>query len=81
MFNASATCRSVYILRISAIAFFIIFACYIGEGTSSSVIRRYTPNTSKVGTRPFGLVVSLRALNTICRVIFLSIPGSLTTMI
>jgi hypothetical protein len=53
----------------------------IGEGISSSVIRGYAPNTSKVGTRPSGLVVVLRALNTICRTISLSIPGSSTTMI
>jgi hypothetical protein len=83
MFNALVTCCSVRSLRISAIAFFIVFARYmtISEGTSSSVIRGYTPNTSKIGTRLSGLVVSLRALNTICRVISLSIPGSSTIMI
>jgi hypothetical protein len=53
----------------------------ISKSTSSSVIRRYTPNTSKIGTRPSGLVVLLRALNTICRAIFLSIPGNSITMI
>jgi hypothetical protein len=53
----------------------------VGEGASSSVIRRYTPNTSRVGTRPSRLVVSLRALNTICRTTSLLIPGSSTTMI
>jgi hypothetical protein len=53
----------------------------ISKGISSSVIRRYTPNTSKVGTRLSRLVVLLRALNTIYKTIFLSIPGSSTTMI
>jgi hypothetical protein len=53
----------------------------VGEGISSLVIRRYTPNTSKIGTRPSGLVVLLRVLNIICRAISLSIPGSSTTMI
>jgi hypothetical protein len=83
MFNTSATCCSAYSLRISTMAFFTIFARYmtISEGASSSVIRRYTPNTNKMGTRPSRLVVSLRALNTICRVVSLSIPGSSTTMI
>jgi hypothetical protein len=53
----------------------------ISEGASSSVIRRYTPNTSRIGTRLSRLVVLLRALNTICRTISLSVPGSSTTMI
>jgi hypothetical protein len=53
----------------------------IGEGASSSVIRRYMPNTSKIGIRLSRLVVSLKALNTICKTIFLSIPGNSTTMI
>jgi hypothetical protein len=48
----------------------------ISEGASSSVIRRYTPNTSKIGTRLSRLVISLRALNTIYRTISLSILGS-----
>jgi hypothetical protein len=83
MFNALATYCSAHNLRISAIAFFTIFACYItiGKGVFSSVIRGYTPNTSKIGTRPSGLVVSLRALNVICKIISLSIPGSWTIMI
>jgi hypothetical protein len=53
----------------------------ISESVSSSVIRKYTPNTSKVSTRLSGLIISLRALNTIYRTISLSIPGSSTTMI
>jgi hypothetical protein len=53
----------------------------ISEGASSSVIRRYTPNTSKISIRLSGLVVSLRALNIICRTISLSIPGSSTIII
>jgi hypothetical protein len=53
----------------------------ISEGISSSVIRRYTPNTSKMGTRLSRLVVSLRALNTIYRIISLSIPDNSTTII
>jgi hypothetical protein len=53
----------------------------IDESISSSVIRGYTPNTSKVNTRLSGLVVSLRALNTICRIVFLSIPGNSTIMV
>jgi hypothetical protein len=83
MFNILATYCSVNSLRISVIAFFIIFARYIivGEGASSSVIRRYAPNTSKIGTRLSRLVVSLRVLNTIYRAISLSIPGSSTIMI
>ena len=64
-------------------AFFTAFACYItvGEGASSSAIYRYAPNTNKVSTRPFRLVVLLKALNAIYRATSLSIPGSLTTMI
>jgi hypothetical protein len=83
MFNALATCCSAYSLRISAIAFLIIFARYIiiSEGASSLVIRGYTPNTSKVGTRQSRPIVLLRALNIICRAISLSIPGNSTTMI
>jgi hypothetical protein len=83
MFNTSTTYYSIYSLRISAIAFLIVFVRYItiGEGASSSVIRGYAPNTSKIGTRLSRLVVSLRALNTICRTISLSIPGSSITMI
>jgi hypothetical protein len=83
IFNALATCYFVYSLRISAIAFFIVFVyCVtIGEGAFSSVIRGYTPNTNRVGTRLSKLVVLLRALNIICRTISLSIPGSSTTII
>jgi hypothetical protein len=64
-------------------AFLIAFAYYVtvGEGASSSVIRRYAPNTSKMGTRPSRPIVSLRALNTICKAVSLSILGSSTTMI
>ena len=64
-------------------AFFTIFARYItiGEGISSSAIYRYAPNTSKVGTRPSRLAVSLRALNAIYRAVSLLIPGSLITII
>jgi hypothetical protein len=53
----------------------------VGEGASSSVIRRYAPNISKIGIRLSRLVVSLRALNTIYRAIFLSIPGNSTIII
>jgi hypothetical protein len=83
MFRASATCRSAHSLRISAMAFFTAFAhCVtVGEGASSSVIRGYALNTSKVSTRPSGPVVSLRALNAICRAASLSILGSSTIMI
>ena len=64
-------------------AFFTAFACYVtvGEGISSSAICGYTPNTNKVGTRPFRPVVLLKALNTICKATFLLILGSLTTII
>ena len=64
-------------------AFFTAFVrCVtVGEGVSSSAIYRYAPNTNKIDTRPFKLAVSLKALNTICKAIFLSIPGSLTTII
>ena len=78
-----ATYRSVHSLQISTIAFFTAFARYItvGEGVSSSAIRRYVPNTNKIGTRPSRLAVSLRALNAIYKAISLLIPGSLTTII
>ena len=64
-------------------AFFTTFAHYItvSKGVSSLTIYGYTPNTNKIGTRPFKLAVSLKALNTIYRVISLSIPGSLTAII
>jgi hypothetical protein len=83
MFRVSATCRFAHSLRISAIAFFTTFARYVtvSEGASSLVIRGYALNTSKVGTRPSGLAVSLRALNAICRAASLSILSSLTIMI
>jgi hypothetical protein len=83
IFNVSATYRFIRNLRISAIAFFIIFARYmtIGDSTSSSVIRGYTLNTSRISTRLSRLVILLRALNAICRAISLSIPGNSTTMI
>ena len=53
----------------------------VGEGVSSLAIYRYAPNTNKVGTRPFGLAVLLKALNAIYRTASLSIPGSSTTII
>jgi hypothetical protein len=53
----------------------------ISEGASSLVIRRYTPNTSKINTRLSRLVVLLRALNIIYRTIFLLILGNSTTII
>jgi hypothetical protein len=83
MFRASTTCRFARSLQISAIAFFTAFARYVtvSEGASSSVIRGYAPNTSKVGTRPSGLAVSLRALNAICRAASLLILSSSTIMI
>ena len=64
-------------------AFFTTFARYItiGEGTSSSAIRGYAPNTSKVGTRLSRLAVLLRALNAIYRAASLLILGNLTTII
>ena len=79
----SVTCHSVHSLQISAIAFFTAFVRYItiGEGISSSAIYRYAPNTSKVGTRPSGPAVLLKALNAICKAISLLIPGSSTTII
>jgi hypothetical protein len=83
MFNILAIYCFIYSLWISAIAFFTIFARYmiIGEGTSSSVIRGYTLNTSKMGTRLSRLVISLKALNIICRIISLLILGNLITII
>ena len=78
-----ATCCFIYSLQIFAIAFFTTFVrCItVGEGISSLAIYRYAPNTNKVGTRPFRLAVSLRALNAIYRAISLSIPGSSITII
>jgi hypothetical protein len=83
IFNASATYCFIYNLRISVIVFFIIFArcIIIGKGASSSVIRGYTPNTSKIDIGLSRLTVLLRALNTICRTISLLILGNLMTMI
>ena len=77
------TYYSVYSLQIFTIAFFTIFTRYItiGEGISSLVIYRYTPNTNKVGIRLFRLAVLLKALNTIYRAISLLILGSLMTII
>ena len=77
------TCCFTRSLQISAIAFFTAFArCVtIDEGVSSLVIYRYALNTSKVSTKLSKLAVSLRALNTIYRVVSLSIPSSSTTMI
>ena len=64
-------------------AFFTAFTRYItvGKGISSLAIYRYAPNTNKVNTRLFRLVVSLKALNTIYRTISLLILGSLTIII
>ena len=64
-------------------AFFTTFACYVtvGKGTSSSAIHGYTLNISKVGTRPFRLVVLLKALNAIYKATSLLILGSSTTII
>ena len=64
-------------------AFFTTFArCVtVGKGVSNSAIYRYAPNTNKVGTKPSGLAVLLRALNTIYRAASLLILGSLTTII
>jgi hypothetical protein len=83
MFNVLATCCSAHSLQISAIAFFTVFVhCVtVDKGVSSSVICRYTLNTSKVSTRLSGPEVLLRALNAIYRAISLSILGSSTTMI
>ena len=79
----SATCRSVYSLRIFIIAFFTTFARYItiGEGISSLAIYKYAPNTNKINTRPFRPAVLLKALNAIYRAISLLILGSLITII
>ena len=64
-------------------AFFTAFVrCVIvGKGVSNLAICGYAPNTNKIGTRPSGLVVLLKALNTICRATSLLILGSLTTII
>ena len=64
-------------------AFFTIFTHYItvGEGVSNLAIHGYAPNTNKVGTKPSGPAVLLKALNTIYRTAFLSILGSLMTII
>ena len=64
-------------------AFFTAFVCYItvGEGISSLAIYRYAPNINKVGTRPSGLVVLLKALDAIYRATSLSILGSSTIII
>ena len=53
----------------------------IGKGISSLVIYRYAPNTNKINTKLFGLVVLLKALNAIYRAASLLISGSLTTII
>ena len=53
----------------------------IGEGVSSLVIYRYTPNTNKIGTKLSRLAVLLRTLNTIYKTASLLIPGSLITII
>ena len=75
--------RSVYSLRVSTMAFFTIFARYItvDKGISNLAICGYTPNTNKIGIRPFRLVVLLKALNTIYKTISLLILSSSTTII
>ena len=64
-------------------AFFTAFARYItvGKGISSLAIYGYAPNTNKINTRPFRLVVLLKALNAIYKAASLLILGSLTTII
>ena len=64
-------------------AFFTAFArCItISKGISNSAIYRYTPNTNKVGIRPFGLAVLLKALNAIYKAASLLILGNLITII
>ena len=64
-------------------AFFTAFARYItvGESVSNLAIYRYALNTNKIGTRLSGLVVLLKALNTIYRAASLLILGSLITII
>ena len=64
-------------------AFFTAFirCVTVGEGISSSAIYKYTPNTSKVGTRLFRLAVLLRALNAIYKAASLLILSSLMTII
>ena len=78
-----ATYYSVRSLRISTMAFFTAFVrCVtVSKSISSSAIYRYAPNTSKVNTRLFRLVVSLKALNTIYKATSLLILGSLITII
>ena len=53
----------------------------VGEGVSSLAIYKYAPSTSKIGTRPSGLVVLLKALNAICRAASLLILNSSITII
>ena len=53
----------------------------VGESIFSLAIYRYTPNTNKVGTKPFRPAVLLKALNTIYKAISLLILGSSTTII
>ena len=64
-------------------AFFTAFARYItvGKSISNLVIYGYTPNTNKVNTRLFRLVVLLKALNTIYKTVSLLILSSLTAII
>ena len=83
IFNALAINYFVYSLQISIIAFFIIFVRYITvrEGISNLVIYKYTPDTSRIGIRLFGLAVLLKALNTIYRTASLLILDSLIIII
>ena len=53
----------------------------VGKGVFSLAIYGYMPNTNKVGTRLFRLVVLLKALNAIYRAISLLILSSLMTII
>ena len=64
-------------------AFFTAFTrCItVGEGISNLAIYRYAPNTSKISTRPFRLVVLLKALKAIYKTASLLILGSLMIII
>ena len=53
----------------------------IGKSAFNSVIYGYTLNISKIGIKPFRLVVLLKALNAIYKATSLLILGSSTTII
>jgi len=78
IFKALLTWRFALSLLTSFIAFYKAAARYktLGKGTSSSVIRRNAPKTSRVGTRPSGLAESLSALKLIYSTMFLYKLGS-----